>query len=145
MKQRTLLIIKPDAVKKGLAPLIAKDVEAGGLKVIDKKETNLSRGLLGKLYEEHRGKDFYPDLITFMSSGPVICMAVEGEGAVERLRTLMGNTMPSKASPESIRGKYRGPSDTGPSGAIENLVHGSDSPERAKFELELIFGREVNK
>ena len=145
MKQRTLLIIKPDAVKRGLVPSITKDVEASGLKVIDKKETNLSLELLEKLYEEHRGKDFYPNLIKFLSSGPVVCMAVGGENAVERLRTLMGNTVPSQASLESIRGKYKGVSDKGPSGAIENFVHGSDSPEGAKFELELIFGREVSK
>lgn len=145
MKQRTLFIIKPDAVRRGLSQMIIKDVEGSGLAIAQKKEMSLSQETLKKLYEEHEAKPFYARLISFMSSGPVVCVVVDGENAVERLRTLMGNTMPSKASSDSIRGKYKGPSDIGPSGAVENVVHGSDSPKRAQFEIELIFGKEVGK
>lgn len=139
------MIIKPDAVRRGLSQMIIKDVESSGLVIAKKKEISLLQETLKKLYEEHEGKPFYPLLLSFMSSGPVVCLVVEGDNAVERLRKLMGNTMPSKASSDSIRGKYRGDSDYGPSGAVENVVHGSDSVKRAQFEIELIFGKEVGK
>lgn len=140
--QRTLLIVKPDAMGKGLDKGILDDVRDKGLNVIVQKK--LSRAplqMLQKLYEEHKGKPFYDDLISFMSSGPVRCAVVEGVDAVKRLRDLMGDTYPSRAAPDSIRGKYSGGSDTGPSGAIENSVHGSADPESAGREIEIIFGK----
>ena len=142
MIERTLFIIKPDAVKRNLVSQILSDVRASGLKLLVQKKVALPRETLEGLYEEHFGKGFYGGLVDFMGSGVVVCAVLEGEGAIGRLRELMGNTYPSKASPESIRGKYKLESDTGPTGVVENMVHGSDSPERAKKEIELIFGKE---
>ncbi len=140
--QRTLLIIKPDAMGKGLDKQILSDIHKAGLNVIvQKKISQLPVQLLEKLYEEHKGKPFYDNLLKFMTSGPVRCAVVEGVDAVQRLRDLMGDTMPSKAAPDTIRGKYKGASDMGPSGAIENSVHGSAEADRAKYEIELFFGK----
>lgn len=141
MVQRTLLIIKPDAIKRGLGPSIVKDVKGASLKTLVQKKVTLSPDLLARLYEEHKGKPFYDNLMKYMTSGPSICAVLEGVNCIERLRRLMGNTYPSKASQDSIRGKYRTESDNGPSGAIENMVHGSDGPARAKVEIEIIFGK----
>jgi nucleoside-diphosphate kinase len=138
--ERTLFIIKPDAVRRGISSAILADIKASGLEVLVHKKITPSAELLDKLYAEHKEKPFYRTLLSFMSSGPVICGVIEGVGAVERLRILMGNTYPSKAAPDSIRGKHRTDSDTGASGAIENVIHGSDSPERAKAEIEIFFG-----
>jgi len=140
--QRTLFIIKPDAIRKKLSSSILKDVRDSGLNILTQKKIKLSQEDLESLYAEHKGKPFYEKLVGYMGSGAVICAVIEGVDAVDRMRDLMGDTYPSKASPQSIRGKYRGESDTGPSGAIENLVHGSDSPERAKVEIDLMFGKE---
>jgi len=140
--QRALLIIKPDAMRKGIDKNILSDIHKAGLNVIvQKKISQVPEQMLAKLYEEHRGKPFYGDLLAFMASGSVRCAVVEGVDAVGRLRVLMGDTIPSKASPDSIRGRYKGGSDKGPSGAIENSVHGSADPERAKHEIELFFGK----
>ncbi len=140
--ERALFIVKPDAVKKGFSGPILKDVQASGLKIIIQKKISLSPDALAALYKEHEGKPFYEKLIQFMSSGPVICAVVEGVNAVSRLRELMGSTMPSKAEPNSIRARYKGGSDIGPSGAVENSVHGSADPAAAKREIKLIFGEE---
>ncbi len=142
MVQRTLFIIKPDAIRRKLISSILKDIRSSGLKILTQKKISLSHGTLELLYGMHKGKDFYDNLIKYMSSGPCVCAVVEGVNSVERLRDLMGDTYPSGASPESIRGKYKMDSDTGPSGAIENMVHGSDGEKQAKFEIELIFGKE---
>jgi len=138
--QKTLFIIKPDAMRRELKAPILKEVEASGLKIVKVKEGPLPLETLNKLYDEHRGRDYFPKLLNFMGSGPVVCAVLEGENAISDLRALMGSTYPSKADLKSIRGKYKGPSDIGPSGAVENLVHGSDREERAAYEIGLIFG-----
>ena len=143
--QRTLFIIKPDAIRRNKVGDILNDLKASGLKLIRQKKINLPLETLKRLYEEHEGKDFYDNLIKYMTGGTVICAVVEGVDAIQRLRDLMGATIPSKAAPNTIRGKYRAESDTGPSGAIENLVHGSDRQERAIFEVGLLFGEDVTK
>jgi nucleoside-diphosphate kinase len=140
--QRALFIIKPDAIRRGLVPSVLKDIRDSGLKILVQKKISLSGDKLKKLYEMHQGKHFYDNLMKYMSSGTVVCAVVEGVDAIERLRALMGDTFPSKAEPDTIRGKYRGESDTGPSGAIENFVHGSDTEQRAGDEITLIFGKE---
>ena len=139
--ERTLLIIKPDAMRRGLVSPIMNEIKRSGLRTLIKEERVLSRDILERLYEEHRGRDYFEKLLNFMGSGKVICAVLEGENCINRLWSLMGNTYPSKADPRSIRGKYRGESDSGPSGAIENLVHGSDGPERANKEIEVVFGK----
>ena len=142
MVQRTLFIIKPDAIRRGLASSILKDIRDSRLRILVQKKIKLSRSILEQLYEIHKGKSFYENLMKYMSSGASICAVVEGVGAIDRLRELMGDTYPSRAAEASIRGKYKTESDTGPSGAIENMVHGSDGEREAKFEIELIFGKE---
>jgi nucleoside-diphosphate kinase len=140
--ERTLFIIKPDAVRRGLSSGILKDLKDSGMKILTQKKITPSVPLLERLYIEHLNKPFYGSLLNFMTSGPAICGVLEGVDAVSRFRALMGDTYPSKALPDSIRGKYRAESDTGPSGAIENMIHGSDSAEKARTEIEIFFGRD---
>lgn len=141
--ERTLFIIKPDAVKRNLIFPILDMVKSSGLKILVQKKILLPEEKIAKLYEQHAGKDFYPKLVQFAASGAAVCAVIEGENAIKRLRDLMGDTYPSKAAPGTIRGKFKLASDIGPSGAVENLVHGSDSPERAKIEIEIFFGKEL--
>jgi nucleoside-diphosphate kinase len=130
--QRTLIIIKPDAVQRGLAGAILGDFERRGLKVVGLKLMKIDQGLAGRHYHEHEGKPFYQGLVDFITSGPVIVGALEGPDAIATVRSTMGATNPSTADPGSIRGRY----------AVEighNLIHGSDSETTAKYELGLFF------
>jgi nucleoside-diphosphate kinase len=130
--ETTLIILKPDAVQRGLMGRIISRFEDKGLQVVGAKLMTISQDLAARHYEPHRGKPFYEGLIKFMTSSPVLVLAVRGVGAIDVSRKLMGATFGSQAEPGTIRG------DFGVSNSF-NLVHGADGPESARRELELFF------
>jgi len=130
--ETTLIILKPDAVQRGLIGRIIARFEDKGMHVIGLKMMRIDRSLAETHYESHKGKPFYEGLVDFMTSSPVVVMALRGNGAIGICRKMMGATFGSNAEPGTIRG------DFGVSNSF-NLVHGSDSPEAAKRELELFF------
>jgi nucleoside-diphosphate kinase len=130
--ERTLVILKPDAVQRRLCGKIIEAVERKGLKIIALKMMVLSRELVEKHYEAHRQKSFYPGLVKFMTSGPAVFMALEGHRAIDVVRKLMGKTFGFDAEPGTLRGDY------GISSQF-NLIHGSDSAASAERELALFF------
>ncbi len=131
--ESTLLIVKPDGVRRGLTGEVLRRVEAKGLRVGEMRVMQIDRPLADEHYAEHREKPFFGELVDFITSGPVVVARVEGEQAIGVLRALMGPTDPATAPPGTIRGDF---------GIVitENLVHGSDSPESAERELKLFFG-----
>ncbi|GIU96986.1 MAG: nucleoside-diphosphate kinase [Actinomycetota bacterium] len=131
--ESTLLIVKPDGVRRGLIGEVLRRVEAKGLRVTALRMMTIERELAERHYAEHREKPFFEDLVAFITSGPVVVARLEGERAVEVLRTMMGPTDPATAPPGTIRGDF-GLEIT------ENLVHGSDSAASAERELALFFG-----
>ena len=134
MIQRTLVLVKPDGLQRSLVGEIAGRLERRGLKLIGLKMMQIDNELAGRHYAEHRGKPFYAGLIAFITSGPVVAMIWEGREAVAVVRSLMGATDPLKAAPGTIRGDL----------ALDhgmNLIHGSDSPDRAESEIALFFNR----
>src|SRR5438105_3055423 len=133
--QRTLLIVKPDAVQRGLAFAILNRFERKGLRFVALKLMKIDRDLAERHYAVHRGKPFYAGLVEFITSGPVIVGVLEGPNAIEATRNLMGATNPVTAAPGSIRGAYG--LEIG-----QNLVHGSDAPDTASYEIELYFRAE---
>lgn len=130
--ERTLIILKPDAVQRGLVGQILTRFENKGLQVVGMKLMQISTKLAETHYEPHRGKPFYAGLVKFMTSSPVVVLAIEGRDAIAICRKMMGATFGSKAEPGTIRG------DFGVSNSF-NLIHGSDSPESAQRELGLFF------
>ncbi|MBM4107622.1 MAG: nucleoside-diphosphate kinase [Phycisphaerae bacterium] len=130
--ETTLIILKPDAVQRGLMGRILTRFEDKGLQVVGCKLMQISRQLAETHYESHKGKGFYDGLVRFMTSSPVLVMAVRGNAAITISRNMMGATFGSKAAPGTIRG------DFGVSNSF-NLIHGSDSPEAAERELKLFF------
>ncbi|MEK7424732.1 MAG: nucleoside-diphosphate kinase [Actinomycetota bacterium] len=133
MSDRTLVLLKPDTVERGLIGEVVGRFEAKNLKIVAMDLRTLQADTLARHYEEHVGKGFYADLVEFMSRGPVVAMAVEGpENTWEVVRTMMGATNPKAAAPGTIRGDL---------GILftENLVHGSDSPASAERELGIFF------
>jgi nucleoside-diphosphate kinase len=131
--QRTLTIIKPDAVAKGVSGQIIARFEQEGLKVLAAKLIHLSAAQAGGFYIVHKERPFYASLCAFMTQGPCMPIVLEGESAIARLRELMGATDPAKAAPGTIRKDF--------AASIEaNAVHGSDSPESAAFEIPYFFG-----
>lgn len=133
MSDRTLVLLKPDAVERGLAGQIISRFEAKGLKIVAMDLRTLDQTTLARHYEEHVGKGFYAELVTFMSRGPVVAMALEGpENTWEVVRSMMGATNPLKAAPGTIRGDLSVL-------FTENLVHGSDSLDSATRELGIFF------
>ena len=140
--ERTLVLIKPDGMKRKLADEIIKRYEKHGLKVIARKSMAADASLLKKHYSAHVEKHFYPALEKFMSSGPVIAMIVEGKDAVASVREITGSTDPSKAVKGTIRGDLGNDSQEKAdkeNRAIENLVHASGTKEEAKKEIRLWF------
>ncbi len=131
--ESTLLIVKPDAVRRGLIGEILGRIEAKGLRVAEMATMDIDRALAEEHYAEHRERPFFGDLVDFITSGQVVVARLDGEQAISVLRALMGPTDPATAPPGTIRGDF---------GTIitENLVHGSDSPESAERELKLFFG-----
>ncbi len=130
--QKTLAIIKPDAVQRRLIGKIISKFEEKGLEIIGLKMTVISEGLARKNYSIHEGKDYFEKLVKFMASGPVVILVLRGENAIEVTRRLMGSTSGHEAAPGTIRGDYA------LSGRF-NLIHGSDSVESAKREISLFF------
>jgi nucleoside-diphosphate kinase len=133
MSDRTLVLLKPDAVERGLVGRILSRFEDKGLRIVALDLRTLDPDTLARHYEEHVGKDFYADLVAFMSRGPVVAMVLEGpEDTWEVVRTMMGATNPRKAEPGTLRG------DLGIL-VTENLVHGSDSLASAEREIGIFF------
>ncbi len=133
--ERTLVLLKPDAVQRRLVGRIISRIEDKGLKIVGLKMIRVSRELAEKHYAEHREKAFYAELVHFVTSAPVVAMVVEGPKAVEVVRKMMGKTNPLEAEPGTIRGDF-GLSVT------MNLVHGSDSLASAAREIALFFGED---
>ncbi|HEX2090370.1 MAG TPA: nucleoside-diphosphate kinase [Actinomycetota bacterium] len=131
-EESTLLIVKPDAVRRGLIGEIVSRIERKGLRVEAMRMMRVDRDLAERHYQEHAEKPFFGELVDFITSGDVVVARVTGPEAISALRNLMGATDPVKATPGTIRGDF---------GLVitENLVHGSDSPESAKRELDLFF------
>jgi nucleoside-diphosphate kinase len=132
-EESTLVIVKPDAVRRGLVGEVLRRIEGKGLRIEEMRLMRIDRDLAERHYDEHREKPFFDELVGFITSGEVVVARVTGEQAVSVVRTLMGPTDPAAAPPGTIRGDF---------GTVitENLVHGSDSPESAKRELDLFFG-----
>ncbi len=130
--ETTLIILKPDAVQRGLMGRIIARFEDKGLQIVGCKMMTISSQLAATHYSAHKGKPFYDGLVNFMTSSPVLVMALRGVGAIDMSRKMMGATFGSKAEPGTIRG------DFGVSNSF-NLIHGSDSPEAAAREMELFF------
>jgi nucleoside-diphosphate kinase len=132
MTQRTLVLVKPDGVQRALIGEIVSRLEGRGLKLIALKMIRITPELAARHYAEHKGKPFFDGLVKFITSGPVVAMIWEGREAVTVVRTLMGSTDPLKAAPGTVRGDLA--LDLG-----MNLIHGSDSPQRADVEIDLFF------
>jgi nucleoside-diphosphate kinase len=131
--ESTLLIVKPDGVRRGLVGEVLRRVEAKGLTVEEMKLFTIDRATAEEHYGEHRERPFFGELVDFITSGPVVVARISGEQAIAVWRTLMGPTNPVEAPPGSIRGDLA-------TLIGENIVHGSDSPESAARELKLFFG-----
>ena len=133
--QRTLVLLKPDAIQRGKVGELMSRLERRGLKFVGMKLLWVSDELAHRHYAEHVGKDFFDGLVSFITSSPIIAMVMEGENTVELVRATMGATNPQTAAPGTIRGDL----------AVsigENLIHGSDSPESAAREIALFFSEE---
>ncbi len=126
-------MVKPDAVARGLSGEILARIERRGFTVTALKMTTMERSVAEEHYGEHRERPFFGELVDFITSGPVVMMTVEGEGAIAVMRTMMGATNPADAAPGTIRGDYA-------LTVAENAIHGSDGPESAERELGLHFG-----
>jgi len=132
VSERTLVLVKPDGVSRGLVGEVISRVERKGLTLAALELRNVERSVAEQHYAEHAGKPFYESLLEFITGGPLVAMVVEGENAIAAFRQLAGATNPVQAATGSIRGDY----------AVEvqyNIVHGSDSPESAKREIDLWF------
>jgi nucleoside-diphosphate kinase len=130
--ERTLSIIKPDGVEKNLIGEIYRRFESAGLQIVAAKMLHLSREQAEGFYAVHRERPFYADLVTYMTSGPVMVQVLEGDGAIDLNRKLMGATNPAEADPGTIRADYAASIE-------ENVVHGSDGPDTARGEIGFFF------
>ena len=130
--ERTLSIVKPDGVERGLIGEVIKRFEENGLKVIGLKMVHMSKREAEGFYAVHRGKSFFETLTTFMSSGPAVVMVLEGDSAIQRVRDLMGATNPQEATEGTLRRQFG-------SNIERNVVHGSDGPDTASFEIGYFF------
>ena len=131
-EERTLVLLKPDSLQRGLVGAIISRLEARGLKLVAAKMLQMDEALAHRHYEAHVGKGFFESVVKFMTSGPIIAMAWQGKGAIDQVRKVMGSTDPAEAAPGTIRGDW----------ALDierNLVHGSDGLESAERELALFF------
>jgi nucleoside-diphosphate kinase len=133
---RTLILVKPDAFARRLTGEIVARFERKGLAIAALKHMTVERDLAERHYEEHREKPFFGELVQFITSGPTLALALEGEGAIGVVRKTMGATNPANADPGTIRGDFA-------LSMPDNLVHGSDAPETAQRELALWFGDEL--
>ncbi len=133
--ERTLSIVKPDAVAKNIIGEIYSRFEKGGLRIVASKMIRLTPEKAGGFYAEHEGKPFYEDLVQYMTSGPIVVQVLEGEDAIQVNRTLMGATNPADAEPGTIRADFAESIDA-------NAVHGSDAPASAEREVGYFFSAE---
>ncbi len=133
--ERTLVLVKPDGMRRGLVGEIVGRFERKGLKLVAAKTLRVSKELAERHYAEHRGKPFYPGLVEHITSGPILAMALEGRSSISVVRLLLGTTNPQLAAPGTIRGDLA-------LGITPNLVHASDSPESASRELSLYFSHD---
>lgn len=133
--ERTLSIVKPDAVAKNVIGEIYSRFEGGGLRIVAAKMKHLTRAEAENFYAVHRGRPFFNDLVAFMTSGPVMIQVLEGENAIARNRELMGATNPQEAAPGTIRADFARSIDA-------NAVHGSDAPETAQVEIACFFAED---
>lgn len=131
-EQETLVIVKPDAVKRGLIGEILTRLQRKSLRIAEMRLMRVDGDLAERLYAEHREKAFFSELVEFITSGDVVVARISGESAIPVVRGLMGATDPAQAAPGTIRGDFG-------LAITQNLVHGSDSPESAKRELDLFF------
>jgi nucleoside-diphosphate kinase len=134
--ERSLVLVKPDGVKRALTGTIIERIERKGIRVVAMDLRTLPRELVEEHYAEHQGKPFFEPLVSFMLSGPVVAMVIEGHRCIEAFRTVSGATDPVKAAPGTIRGDLA--TDVGTT-VVQNLVHGSDSPASAEREIGLFF------
>ncbi|MDW8006764.1 MAG: nucleoside-diphosphate kinase [Thermomicrobium sp.] len=130
--ERSLIIVKPDAVQRGLIGEVLRRLEQRGLRFVGLKLMWVDRELAERHYAEHRGKPFFEELLSFITSGPVVVGVVEGPRAIEVTRKTMGKTDPAQAEPGTIRGDLA-------LSIAQNVIHGSDSPEKAAYEISLFF------
>lgn len=133
--ERTLVLVKPDGVQRGLVGEILQRLEKRGLRLAGLKMLRVTEELARQHYAQHEGKPFFPSLVRFITSGPVVAVAVEGPGAIQAVRTMLGATDPQAAAPGTLRGDLGLTIDF-------NLVHGSDSPAAAEREIRLFFSPE---
>ena len=134
--EKTLILIKPDGVRRGLVGEVISRVEQKGYSVTALRMLHADRALLEKHYAEHNGKPFYEPLLEFMTSGPIVAMIAEGNRVIEGFRSLAGATDPTVAAPGTIRGDLARDHGTK---VVQNIVHGSDSPESAAREIAIFF------
>jgi nucleoside-diphosphate kinase len=135
--ERTLILVKPDAMRRSLAGEILRRFETRGLELRAAKVVHVERELAERHYDVHREKPFFDELVDFITSGPTLALVLEGEGAIATSRTTIGATNPAEAAPGSIRGDLA-------LSMPDNLVHGSDSPETAAAEIALWFPDELD-
>jgi nucleoside-diphosphate kinase len=136
LSNRTLAILKPDCIRKKVAGKVIARIEEAGFRIVAMKMVHLTPETAGEFYAVHRGKPFYEDLLKYMSSGACIPMVLEKENAVNQFRTLIGATDPKQAAPGTVRSDFADDKQ-------QNIVHGSDSDESARFEIEFFFGQEA--
>ncbi len=130
---RTVIVVKPDGVSRGLTDTILARFENDGFRITSKKNLRFTLEQAKEFYSPHVGKDFFQELISFITSGPVVAVVIEGRNALERARQIIGTTDPASAPKGTIRGDYG-------SGITTNVVHASDSPESFRHEWKIIFG-----
>jgi len=136
--EKTLILVKPDGVRRQLIGEVINRVEAKGYLITSLRMMQADRALLERHYEEHKGKPFFEPLVEFMMSGPIVAMVAEGNRVIEGFRSLAGVTDPTVAAPGTIRGDLARDQGTK---VVQNIVHGSDSPESATREIEIFFGK----
>jgi nucleoside-diphosphate kinase len=135
--EKTLVLVKPDGVARGLVGEVISRIETKGYKVVEMRMLTADRAILEQHYAEHIGKPFLEPLIEFMMSGPIVALVAEGNRVIEGFRSLAGVTDPTVAAPGTIRGDLARDQGTK---VIQNIVHGSDSPESAAREIAIFFG-----
>jgi nucleoside-diphosphate kinase len=135
--EKTLILVKPDGVRRALVGEVISRIEAKGYQITALKMLQADRALLEQHYAEHQGKPFFEPLVEFMMSGPIVAMVAEGNRVIEGFRSLAGVTDPTFASPGTIRGDLARDAGTK---VVQNIVHGSDSPESAAREINIFFG-----
>ena len=131
--EKTYIMLKPDCVKRGLIGEVISRIERKGYKIVDAKMMNLDEAILKDHYAHLADKPFFPNIVEYMTSGPVLGMIVEGENAIKGMRIIMGATKFEEATAGTIRGDFA-------HSTRENLIHGSDSPENAEIEIKRFFG-----